>query len=209
MSGAVKRVMGHAWQAGNLVVSAVPPAATPLVIKCGGSLLGRPSWPDDLRSLLAMQAGGCLVVVGGGLLVDGLRRIDAAGPQPDELMHELAIACMGITARLVATALDLPRIAEPRALPGDVTAVLDPVPWFAACPRGRGLPATWRVTSDSIAATVAGVGGRLLLAKSVAPPAQALAAADPLAAVSAAGWVDAHFPTAAAGLAAISWAAPA
>jgi hypothetical protein len=87
--------------------------------------------------------------------------------------------------------------------------VLDPVPWFAACSRGRGLPATWRVTSDSIAATVAGAGGRLLLAKSIAPPAHALATADPLAAVSAAGWVDAHFSTAAAGLAAISWAAPA
>lgn len=201
--------MSGVWRTGTLLVSGLPPAAAPLVLKFGGSLFRRPSWPDDLRSLLAGKTGGCLVVVGGGPLVDGLRAIDAASRQPDGLMHELAVAGMGITARLVAATVSLPRIADPRALAGDTIAVLDPVEWYAACPHGRGLPAGWRVTSDSIAARIAGDQGRLLLVKSVPPPVQAEAAGDSFACLAAAGWVDGHFPVVASKLAAVSWAAPA
>lgn len=207
--------MSLSWTTGDLVVAATPPAAAALVVKFGGSLFTRPSWPHDLRALrdllarLAETSCGCLVVVGGGPLVDGLRRMDAVSPQPARLMHDLAIACMGTTAEVVAAALGLPRVADPLELGAGATAVLDPVRWFAACPLGRGLPVGWQVTSDSIAARVAGERGRLLLAKSTPPPAHALAAADPLRALSASGWVDDHFPAAAAGLAAVSWAAPA
>lgn len=205
--------MSRLWRTGTLPLTAAVPAATPLVVKFGGSLFQRSSWPDDLRALLgavrAEPGAGCLVVVGGGPLVDGLRRIDAASPRPQDLMHQLAISCMGTTAELVAAAVALPRVAEPWELEPGAAAVLDPVRWFVACGNGRGLPAGWHVTSDSIAARVAGERGRLLLAKSVEPPAAALAAAEPLTALAASGWVDDHFPAAAAGLAAISWAAPA
>jgi len=66
----------------------------------------------------------------------------------------------------------------------------------------------WEVTSDSIAAHVAAAyGGELLLVKSVPPPSLP-ASQNQLEALAAAGWVDSHFPSAAAGLATISWAAP-
>lgn len=203
--------MSRRWATGDIVVAATPPAAGPLVVKFGGSLFARASWPQDLRDLLQQvteRPDRCLVVVGGGPLVDGLRRIDAASPQPARLMHDLAIACMGTTAEVVATALALPRVADPMDLEAGAIAILDPVRWFAACPLGRELPVGWQVTSDSIAARIAGERGRLLLAKSTPPPAHTLAAVDPLRALSASGWVDDHFPTVAVGLAAVSWAAP-
>lgn len=209
--------MSCVWRTGDLLVSTAPLAATPLVVKFGGSLFSRPSWPDDLRALLAARAGARLVVVGGGPLVDGLRAIDAASRQAEGLMHELAIACMGITARLVAAELGLPLLADPGDLGdlGDRTpaasgrvAVLDAARWFAACPHGRGLPAGWQVTSDCIAARVAGDRGRLLLVKSVPPPEQPPTVVDAIAALAGTGWVDDHFPVVATGLAAVSWAAP-
>lgn len=203
--------MNSVWQTGDLLVSGTPPAAAPPVVKFGGSLFSRPSWADDLRSLLAERTGGGLIVVGGGPLADGLRAIDATSRQSNQLMHALAIASMGITARLVAVALGLPRIADPDELGAlgklgsfatGPAAVLDPVRWFAACPQHRGLPQGWQVTSDSIAAVAAArAGGGLLLAKSVPPPHAGLQA------LAAAGWIDGHFPAVAAAAGRITWAA--
>lgn len=70
--------------------------------------------------------------------------------------------------------------------------------------RHDGLARSWSVTSDSLAARVAGVhAAGLVLAKRVPPPACDLAAA------AAAGWVDASFPDVARGLTALAWRAPA
>ena len=61
-------------------------------------------------------------------------------------------------------------------------------------------------TSDSIAALVATETNRgLLLAKRAPPP----EGDHDLERLAAAGWVDAHFPAAAATVATISWSAPA
>ena len=169
----------------------------PVVVKIGGSILARPEWPAAVADLLAETAGRRLVVVGGGPVVDGLRAIDAAAPQPAEAMHWLAIEALGITARVVARALRLPLVAAPA---GMLEGVLDVPAWL----RGEmSLPEGWHVTSDSIAALAAvEAGAGLLLVKSVPPPAEDLSAA------ASAGWVDAHFPVAAANLAHIAWAAP-
>ena len=60
---------------------------------------------------------------------------------------------------------------------------------------------------DSIAALVATeLSGDLRLAKRVAPP--PCPDTDRLAALARTGWIDGHFPAAAAGLARIAWAAP-
>jgi hypothetical protein len=67
------------------------------------------------------------------------------------------------------------------------------------------------VTSDSLAAVVAAAGGAaLLLVKSVPPPAHE-ASLGPVgfAPLAAQGWVDGWFPTAAAAVTRIGWAAPA
>lgn len=190
--------MTVAWQQG--VIHGEPPRPGGHVVKVGGSLLDRPDWPRAIAALVA-ELKPTLVVVGGGQVVDGLRAIDAACPRPARLMHDLAIDAMSLTARLVADALGLPVVHGVEAAAG----VLDVAGWLRAAGPVAALPVGWHVTSDSIAALVASVTGRgLVLAKSVPPP----VGGDDLAALAAAGWVDAHFPRAAAGVAELGWAAP-
>ena len=188
-------------------VSIRPSAAAPLlVLKIGGSLLSRPAWPALLTPLLtACGPRPCCLVVGGGAVVDGLRTIDRIMPQSPPLMHDLAIDGMRLTARLVAEAIGLPLSATPPD-DGKVT-VLDVSAWLAVGTRAASLPIGWHVTSDSIAARVAVEhNGGLLLAKSVPPP-PCPDHVDPLTSVAQAGWVDDHFPIAAAPLVSIEWAA--
>ena len=186
-------------------------AITTCVIKVGGSLLGRADWPRLLTELVQQKSvdSHCLLVVGGGPLVDGLRAIDAAAPQPPDIVHRLAIDLMGVTARLVAATLALPLVA---GTAGQACGVLDVPEWLGRAGRYDQLPVGWHVTSDSIAAFVAArsaetSGCELLLAKSVPPPVctaeQAL-----LESLAQSGWVDAYFPEAAATLTEISWACP-
>ena len=174
----------------------------PLVVKLGGSLLARPAWPDAVGRLLAALPAPCLLVVGGGGLVDGLRAVDAATTAPPDLVHRLAIGLMGVTARLAAALLDLPVVATADS-PHPV-AVLDVPTWLGRDDRLARLPVGWHVTSDSIAAA-ATPGGRLLLIKSVPPPCPGGSLDDAVAA----GWIDGHFPVAAARLGFVGWAAPA
>ena len=189
-------------------VSSVLSPATPLVVlKVGGSLLSRPDWPALLVSLIEVRGHeACCLVVGGGAVVDGLRPIDRIMPQSPPLMHDLAIDGMRLTARLVAEAIGLPLSATPPD-DGKVT-VLDVSAWLAVGTRAASLPIGWHVTSDSIAARVAVEhNGGLLLAKSVPPP-PCPDHVDPLISLAHAGWVDDHFPIAAASLVSIEWAAP-
>jgi len=215
MSGASREIaLAHAaagWRAGILrglrgADDLSPPGAEPLVLKVGGSLLSRPDWPVLLASLIAARGHkACCLVVGGGAVVDGLRSLDHTLPQSPQLMHDLAIDAMRLTARLVAVAVDVSMVAEP---PDDGVAVLDVPAWLAVGSRATALPVGWRVTSDAIAATVAVEwGSRLLLAKSVPPP-PCPDDADLLSSLGRAGWVDEHFPVAARPLATIEWAAP-
>jgi aspartokinase-like uncharacterized kinase len=189
--------MTAGWRHGVLRGGAEIRPAGPLIVKLGGSLLARTAWATTIVDLLAEQIRPHLLVVGGGPVVDGLRAIDAAAPQPAAAMHWWAIEAMGITARIVAEALGLPLVRSPS---GAAQGVLDVPAWL----RGdASLPIGWHVTSDSIAAVAArAAGAGLLLVKSVPPP------ADDLATAAAAGWVDPHFPAVAADLDQITWAAP-
>ena len=183
------------------------PGTGPLVLKVGGSLLSRQDWPTLLASLITARGpSGCCLVVGGGAVVDGLRSLDKTLPQPPQLMHDLAIDGMRLTARLVAAAVNVPMAAAPPEDGG--VAVLDVPAWLGIAARATTLPVGWQVTSDAIAATVAVEhGGHLLLAKSVPPP-PCPGDGDLLLAVARAGWVDDHFPVAAESLITIEWAAP-
>ena len=188
--------MNRGWRQG-VFRGAAAHGVRPVVVKIGGSLLSRPGWPAAVADLLAETADAQLIVVGGGPVVDGLRAIDAAAPQPSEAMHWRAIEALGITARVMAQALRLPLVAAPAGMPH---GVLDVPVWL----RGdTSLPVGWHVTSDSIAALAAvAAGAGLLLVKSVPPP------ADDLSAAAAAGWVDPHLPVVARALDHIAWAAP-
>jgi 5-(aminomethyl)-3-furanmethanol phosphate kinase len=191
--------IGEAWQSGLL--RAAPGTGRGSVVKFGGSLLVRPRWVEELRAIVRHADAPVSVIVGGGGVVDGLRAIDAASPLPAALTHRLAIDALGLTARLASEATGLPLVAEPGAAPA---AILDAAQWLSAAARWQALPVGWHVTSDSIAAVVAEASGAtLVLAKSVPPPAADVAMA------AAAGWVDPHFPRAAADVAMIRWTAPA
>lgn len=188
------------------------PAAA-MVIRFGGSLLERVDWPEFAASLLdgptlfGPAGRPRTIVVGGGSVVEGLRDIDRTRPLDLRLMHRLAIEGMGITARMVAAMLGLPLVTRPAAR----HAVLDMAGWLAAEPaRAAAIPASWSVTSDSLAAVVAAtVAGDLLLVKSVPPPLpQGPPGAPSLESLATLGWVDGWFPEAAAGLARIGWVAP-
>lgn len=178
-----------------------------LVLKVGGSLLSWPDWPRLLDSLVAGVGDVPLaIVVGGGGVVDGLRHIDAAAPQPAQLMHDLALDCMHTLAQLVSQSTGLPLLANP-ALTGQA-CVLDVPTWMLTHASAANLPASWDVTSDSIAARVASeYKAALMLAKSAPPPATWCGTS--LESLTATGWVDRFFPTAANDLQEISWAAPA
>jgi len=196
--------MTAVWMRG--VIRATTDTAIPrTVIKFGGSLLVRPAWRDELRSLVADSNGPTTIVIGGGPLVDGLRAIDAAGPCSAEVMHRAAIDAMGITARLAAEAASLKLAAEPAC--DERAVVLDVAAWLSLAGRYDNLPVGWHVTSDSIAAAVAtACGAALVLAKSMPPPPPQCTGS--LASLAREGWVDDHFPIAAADLERIEWAVP-
>jgi len=211
------------WQMGvlrgNALENELLRSQRSLVFKLGGSLLAHTDWPRLVTNLLqSLLQRPLLVIVGGGAVVEGLRAIDAAAPQPPGVMHALAIDAMGLTARLVARALGLPLV---EALPqGSLTLgrlaasteprcrVLDVPAWLASSERAASLPVGWHVTSDSIAAHAATLcNSDLVLAKSLPPP-PCPANRSELAWLATAGWVDQYFQEAAVPLASIGWAAP-
>lgn len=192
------------WAKGWLRRSSDLPPPVPLLIKVGGSLLKRPGWPTLVGNLVAAESTGqrpVRLVVGGGPVVDGLRQLDQAEPQPAAQMHRLAIAAMSLTAEIVAERLGL---SLATAVTADTPNVLDIGHAPACLDAIASLPCCWTVTSDSIAAAVAAaLGAELLLVKSAVPPAATI---PPLV---AAGWLDGHFAEAGSHLTAIRWAAPA
>ena len=147
--GVIRGLNAATGRPGTRVLSPLDPPL--LVLKVGGSLLSRPGWPALLMPLVAAcRHGRCCVVVGGGAVVNGLRELDRAMPQSPQLMHDLAIDAMRLTARLVAAAMSLPLVATP---PDDGNvAVLDVPTWLAVGLRAATLPVGWEVTSDAIAA---------------------------------------------------------
>ena len=170
-----------------------------LVIKVGGSLLTSSGWQHAVESLIANESASVqsiIIIPGGGVVVDGLRQIDANTSISGQFMHQLALEAMGITAQLVATTLGLP-LCEQHS---DASiAVLD-ISKHWAHEAINSLPHSWETTSDSLAATVATTkNSGLLLVKSTPPKTNSLQR------LASSGWVDQYFPTACAGLESIRW----
>lgn len=201
---------------------AVPDVVCRRVIKLGGSVLADSHWPEKFRRWLASQPPACnLLVVGGGELANAIRAADATHRLGDRASHWLAIRAMTIQAEIAATLL--PEHAGMIREPAQLLRLAELGLWIAEpyallqaderAADGGTLPHTWDVTSDSIAARLARLMGageassagksaaELVLIKA-APPGTAPGAAHTLdaKALSAAGFVDVHFPLAAAGL---------
>jgi 5-(aminomethyl)-3-furanmethanol phosphate kinase len=167
------------------------------VVKVGGGL-AREAGDDALRALCAAigELGArhrLLVVPGGAELADAVRALDRRLGLGDEAAHRMAILAMEqfgwALSELIPGASRTGGVAV-----ADGVSVLLPAALLAGAP----LPASWEVTSDSIAAWVAAEAGagRLVLLKPVdglyaewppaGPPLKRLSRAD------LAGGVDAH-----------------
>jgi aspartokinase-like uncharacterized kinase len=178
------------------------------VVKIGGSLLRWPplthAFPEWLRQQRAVPT---LVVVGGGISVERLRRTRRLGPIT---AHWQAIEHMDANARRLATCLALPTWevglkelkSALRRPPATATTWLIAstrriLPQLDVEPRVARLPCSWHVTSDSIAAQL----GRVLRCSDLAILKSCdIPASWDLSQLVEAGIVDGHFPLAAQGL---------
>jgi probable H4MPT-linked C1 transfer pathway protein len=147
--------------------------ATPLadvVLKIGGGMLGTPGDLEAVCAWLDRQAGRrALLVPGGGPFADAVREMDARQRLSPDAAHWMAIRAMDVFAEQVASRLTRGVVVE---TPDEIRAairqgrvpVLAPSRWLRATDP---LPHGWVVTSDSIAAWVAGEVGaaRLILVK--------------------------------------------
>jgi aspartokinase-like uncharacterized kinase len=187
------------------------------VVKVGGGL-AREAGDGALRALCTQiaEAGTrhpLLVVPGGGHFADTVREHDRRFGLRPRTAHWMAILAMeqfgwALTDLIPGAA----RCADLGCVREGVVSVLLPAGLLA---ERDPLPASWRVTSDSIAAWVAGTAGaeRLVLVKPVAglyrtwPPAGepiARLTVDELAALQTQG-VDAHLPAALRGAGVETW----
>jgi aspartokinase-like uncharacterized kinase len=176
------------------------------VVKLGGGL-GRGAGDDALRTLCAAigDLGArhpLLVVPGGAWFADAVRDADRRFRLPPATSHHMAVLGMEQFGFLLSELIPgAARSTDPARAAAGRTTVLLP----AALPL-EALPRSWQVTSDSIAAWVAGEAGagRLVLVKEVDglfahwPP-----RGEPIARLTVAelavlrpGGVDAYLPTA-------------
>ena len=133
------------------------------VVKLGGSLLDLPDLLMRLKTVLT-DIVRPVIVVGGGKAADQVRIRDAALGLSDVPAHELAIAAMSLNARqlcqadtglkLVSTSESIHSTLRSGDVPVvDALAVLKLEEQSVA--KNERLPASWDVTSDSIAAWLA------------------------------------------------------
>ena len=173
------------------------------VVKVGGGL-GRGAGDDALRALCATlgelgRRHPLLVVPGGAWFADAVREADRRFALPATTSHHMAVLGMEQFGWLLSELIPGgERSTHPRVGAGRTTVLL---PGALALDR---LPASWQVTSDSIAAWVAGEAGagRLVLVKEVDGLfAQWPAQGEPIARMTAAelgalrpAGVDEHLP---------------
>jgi 5-(aminomethyl)-3-furanmethanol phosphate kinase len=145
-----------------------------VVVKVGGSLLARREFFDAALAAVGSAASErrVLVVPGGGPFADTVRDVDRRCGLGDTTAHWMAVLAMEQYAHLLAEqfttgALVTGPLSIANALAERRIPVLAPFRWLRET---DALPHSWAVTSDSIAAWVAGEVGapRLVLIK---PPA--------------------------------------
>lgn len=147
-------------------------ATVDAVIKVGGALLRQGGALDRVAGAItaAARTRRLLVVPGGGAFADAVRAADcdarlAGAPLTDDAAHWMAILAMEQYAHLLAARIAGAELVEGReeiagALEAARVPVLAPYRWVRAADP---LPHSWDVTSDSVAAWVAGVMGAATL----------------------------------------------
>jgi 5-(aminomethyl)-3-furanmethanol phosphate kinase len=145
-----------------------------IVIKVGGSLAAIPRALDRVCAELnrASRNHRLLIIPGGGPFADAVREFERRVGVSSDAAHWMAILAMDQYALVLADRLenavlvDEPGAIGKAAAPGRL-AVLAPSRWMRSADV---LPHGWEVTSDSIAAFVAGAvdADRLILIKPAA-----------------------------------------
>jgi aspartokinase-like uncharacterized kinase len=170
------------------------------VYKIGGSLFDLPDLFDRLNALFRNERTRPLVVAGGGGAADLVREWDRLHGLGESRSHRLAIQSLSLGAAFLADGLNGAIVADRESAEAawsearipvlDVAGFLERETTAGADP----LPASWDVTSDSIAAWVAERWpARLALVKSASPESALLP------------YVDPYFAAACAGLARVEW----
>jgi len=141
------------------------------VVKVGGGLLRTTGALDAVTAALAGAARRhpFVVVPGGGPFADAVRAVNATVPLGGGAAHWMAVLAMDQYAHLLAARTTGARLVSSavevhRALDDGCVPVLAPFRWLRDADP---LPHGWAVTSDSIAAWIAGALGarRLVLVK--------------------------------------------
>jgi aspartokinase-like uncharacterized kinase len=146
------------------------------VVKVGGSLLANTAQLDIVLKVLARlsRERRLVVVPGGGPFADAVREIDRRLALSDTAAHWMAVLAMDqyghlLVARLGGSVL-VSRPAEiTEAIESGLLPVVAPSRWLR---EADPLPHSWDVTSDSVAAWIAGALGaaRLVLVKAAGAP---------------------------------------
>ncbi|MCZ2342975.1 MAG: hypothetical protein LC104_14470 [Bacteroidales bacterium] len=167
-----------------------------VVVKVGGSLYDHPYLQPGLREYLAgIAAEKILVVAGGGSIVEAVRKLDRHQNLGEPLAHQLALLGCQLTTHWMRSLLGIETVTaalEWHAVPHSPRIMLLNSSEFLTQYEKvyGGMPHTWAVTSDSIAACAARVAqARLVLLKSVD-----VSTEMPWEDVAAHGAVDAYFP---------------
>ena len=130
------------------------------IVKLGGSLLDWSESPERLASWLQDQSPArTVIIVGGGELVEALRRLDRVLQLDQDDVHFAAIDLMTITAKLFHSKFPSWNLCTEESLSRSSfrseASILDVAKWARS---KTGLQKSWSVSSDSIAAAVADMG---------------------------------------------------
>lgn len=168
------------------------------VVKLGGSLWDSATLRPWLSRLAAERRVRIVIVPGGGPFADAVRQAQPRLGIGDAAAHRMAILAMEQYAHAL---LDLDPRLVPAATPAAIAGAGRTAVWLpAAMAMGADLPASWDLTSDSIAAWLAREIGadRLVLVKSADLPPGPV----PAALLAGQGIVDPLLPDRMAGLSA-------